>query len=144
MTGPRRKGSPDAVARSDDAVERAYLRFDLSKPRLHKRRVETFTALSDPKRRRIVELLATGEMAAGDINKHFRVTGPAISQHLKVLRDAHLVRVRVDAQRRVYSLDPKGLDELEAWITGIRRFWNNRLDALERALTADNDKKRKP
>jgi DNA-binding transcriptional ArsR family regulator len=107
--------------------------------------VETFTALADPKRRRIVELLATGEMAAGDINKHFRVSGPAISQHLKVLRDAHLVRVRSDAQRRLYSLDPKGLDELEEWLTNVRRFWSTRLDALERALTADNNtKKRKP
>jgi DNA-binding transcriptional ArsR family regulator len=109
--------------------------------------VETFTALADPKRRRIVELLATGEMAAGDINKHFRVSGPAISQHLKVLRDAHLVRVRVDAQRRVYSLDPKGLDELEEWLTAIRKFWSGRLDALERALRADappESKKRKP
>jgi DNA-binding transcriptional ArsR family regulator len=106
--------------------------------------VVTFTALADPKRRRIVELLATGEMAAGDINKHFRVSGPAISQHLKVLRDAHLVRVRVDAQRRVYSLDPKGLDELEEWLTSIRKFWSHRLDALERVLRADTDKKRKP
>ena len=107
----------------------------------------TFTALADPKRRRIVELLATGEMAAGEINKHFRVSGPAISQHLKVLREAHLVRVRIDAQRRVYSLDPKGLDELEEWLMGIRKFWSGRLDALERALRADlppESKKRKP
>lgn len=107
----------------------------------------TFTALADPKRRRIVELLATGEMAAGDINKHFRVSGPAISQHLKVLRDAHLVRVRVDAQRRVYSLDPKGLDELDEWLSGVRKFWSHRLDALEHALRSDSEKtekKRKP
>lgn len=107
----------------------------------------TFTALADPKRRRIVELLATGEMAAGEINKHFRVSGPAISQHLKVLREAHLVRVRVDAQRRVYSLDPKGLDELEEWLMSVRKFWSGRLDALERALRADlppESKKRKP
>ena len=109
--------------------------------------METFAALADPKRRRIVELLATGEMAAGDINKHFRVSGPAISQHLKVLRAAHLVRVRVDAQRRVYSLDPKGLDELEEWLMGVRKFWSGRLDALERVLRADlppESKKRKP
>ncbi|MDB4939285.1 MAG: regulatory protein ArsR [Labilithrix sp.] len=110
--------------------------------------METFTALADPKRRRIVELLATGEMAAGDINRHFHVTGPAISQHLKILRDAHLVRVRVDAQRRLYSLDPKGLDELEAWISSVRKFWNHRLDALERVLLSDtthpDKKKRKP
>ena len=110
---------------------------------LHKPAVLTFTALADPKRRRIVELLAMGEMSAGDINKHFRVTGPAISQHLKILRDAHLVRVRADAQRRLYSLDPKGLDELEEWLLGIRKFWNQRLDAVARALAADATKKRK-
>jgi DNA-binding transcriptional ArsR family regulator len=98
--------------------------------------VVTFSALADPKRRRIVELLATGEMSAGDINKHFRVSGPAISQHLKVLRDAHLVRVKVDAQRRLYSLDPKGLDELDRWMKSVRKLWSSRLDALEATLKA--------
>jgi DNA-binding transcriptional ArsR family regulator len=111
--------------------------------RFFKSIVVTFAALADPKRRRIVELLATGEMAAGDINKHFRVSGPAISQHLKVLRDAHLVRVRTDAQRRLYSLDPKGLDELEEWLMTIRRFWNGKLDALERVLRDEDDKEKK-
>ena len=96
--------------------------------------METLSALADPKRRRIVELLARGEMAAGDINKHFRVSGPAISQHLKVLRDARLVRVRVDAQRRLYSLDPKGLDEIDAWMAAIRKVWTARLDDLEATL----------
>lgn len=110
----------------------------------------TFSALADPKRRRIVELLAQsagGEMSAGDINKHFRVSGPAISQHLKVLRDAHLVRVKVDAQRRLYSLDPKGLEELDAWVSSVRKLWIARLDVLEAKLRAeptDNGKKRKP
>jgi DNA-binding transcriptional ArsR family regulator len=116
---------------------RHHLRLALIKFLLHQCSVVTFTALSDPKRRRIVELLATGEMAAGDINKHFRVSGPAISQHLKVLREAQLVRVRVDAQRRLYSLDPKGLDELEEWLTSIRKFWSHRLDALEKQLRAE-------
>lgn len=109
--------------------------------------METFSVLADQTRRRIVELLATGDMAAGEIHGHFRMTGPAVSQHLKVLRDAKLVRVKVDAQRRVYSLDPRGLDELEEWLLGIRKFWNQRLDALERALVADKkaatEKKRK-
>ena len=99
--------------------------------------MQAFSVLADHTRRRIVELLATGDMAAGDIHSHFHVTGPAVSQHLKVLRDAKLVRVKVDAQRRVYSLDPRGLDELEGWLAGIRKFWNQRLDALERALLAD-------
>jgi DNA-binding transcriptional ArsR family regulator len=99
--------------------------------------MQTFSVLADHTRRRIVELLATGDMVAGDIHSHFRVTAPAVSQHLKVLRDAKLVRVKVDAQRRVYSLDPRGLDELETWLGNIRKFWNQRLDALERALVAD-------
>ena len=144
MTGPRGKGSRIAVTPSDDRPKVTYLSFDLSKPWLHKNVVVTFAALADPKRRRIVELLATGEMSAGDINKHFRVTGPAISQHLRVLRDAHLVRVRADAQRRLYSLDPKGLDEVEEWLIAVRKLWNHRLDALERALAADKDKRKKP
>lgn len=97
----------------------------------------SFAVLADPTRRRIVELLATGDMGAGEIHGNFRMTGPAVSQHLKVLRDAHLVRVKVDAQRRVYSLDPRGLDELEEWLLGIRTFWSQRLDALERALVAE-------
>lgn len=96
--------------------------------------MQTFSVLADQTRRRIVELLATSDMVAGDIHSHFRVTGPAVSQHLKVLRDAKLVRVKIDAQRRVYSLDPRGLDELEAWLGNIRKFWNQRLDAVERAL----------
>ncbi len=104
--------------------------------------MQTFSVLADQTRRRIVELLATGDMVVGDIHSHFDVTGPAVSQHLKVLRDARLVRVKVDAQRRVYSLDPRGLDELEEWLLGIRKFWSQRLGALERALVADkkNDK----
>jgi DNA-binding transcriptional ArsR family regulator len=113
--------------------------FDLINLRLQYVSVVTLTALADPKRRRIVELLAQsegGEMSAGDINKHFRVSGAAISQHLKVLRDACLVRVKVDAQRRLYSLDPKGLDELDAWMTGIRKLWSARLDAFEAKLRA--------
>jgi DNA-binding transcriptional ArsR family regulator len=99
--------------------------------------MQTFSVLADPTRRRIVELLATGDMGAGDIHGHFRMTGPAVSQHLKVLRDARLVKVKVDAQRRVYSLDPRGLDELEEWLLGVRKLSSQRLDALGRALLAD-------
>jgi len=100
--------------------------------------VPPFAALSDPTRRRIVELLAAREMSAGDIHGHFAVSAPAISQHLKVLREARLVRVRAEAQRRVYSLDPDGIDEIDAWVHGIRQFWAPRLDALERELRASS------
>ncbi len=93
-----------------------------------------FTALADPTRRRIVELLAEREYAAGDLVERFSLSQPAISQHLRVLRDAGLVRVRRDAQRRMYALEPRGLAEIDAWLSRYRRFWSSHLDALERAL----------
>ncbi len=70
-------------------------------------------------------------------SRQFDVSAPAISQHLKVLREARLVSVRADAQRRIYTLDAAGLDEIDHWLIGIRRFWSHRLDALERALEND-------
>jgi DNA-binding transcriptional ArsR family regulator len=94
----------------------------------------TFTALADPTRRQIVEMLAAGERTAGDIARQFDVSAPAISQHLKVLRQARLVRVRAEAQRRIYMLDAEGIGEIDAWLRDIRRFWSGRLDALEREL----------
>lgn len=96
--------------------------------------MQSFTALSDPTRRRILELLSRGERAAGEIVESFDVSAPAISQHLKVLREAGLVEMRVDAQRRIYRLNPEGLEEMDAWIQGIRRFWGGRLEDLEREL----------
>ncbi|MEQ8267952.1 MAG: metalloregulator ArsR/SmtB family transcription factor [Parvibaculum sp.] len=98
--------------------------------------MEPLAALADPTRRQIVEMLAAGELSAGDIARRFEVSGPAISQHLKALKSARLVRVRVDAQRRIYSLDAAGFDGLEKWLADIRRFWTPRLDALERELLA--------
>lgn len=106
--------------------------------------MEPLTALADPTRRRIVEMLATGELSAGDIARRFEVSGPAISQHLKTLKSARLVRVRVDAQRRIYSLDAEGFDGLENWLAGIRRFWTPKLDALERELLAAAERDNKP
>jgi DNA-binding transcriptional ArsR family regulator len=98
-----------------------------------------FTALADPTRRQIVEMLATGERTAGDIASRFEVSAPAISQHLKVLRQARLVRVRAEAQRRIYALDQAGIGEIDAWLRDIRRFWRGRLDALERELSSKGD-----
>ncbi len=104
----------------------------------------SFTALADPTRRRIVEMLSNGELSVGEITRHFTVSAPAISQHLKTLKAARLVRVRVDAQRRFYAIDPDGLAEIDAWLAQVRRFWNPRLDALERELAtaAKKDKKK--
>jgi DNA-binding transcriptional ArsR family regulator len=93
-----------------------------------------FAALADPTRRRIVEMLAARELPAGEIARRFDMTPPAVSQHLRLLRDAGLVSVRRDAQRRIYALDPAGLAELDAWLARFRRFWSHRLDALEQAL----------
>lgn len=81
-------------------------------------------ALADPTRRRIVELLADEERSAGDIASHFPTSRPGVSRHLRVLRDAGLVQVREDGQRRLYSLEPGPLTELNAWL-------ENRLDALD-------------
>jgi len=96
--------------------------------------METFAALSDPTRRHIVELLADGERSAGELARRFTLTQPAVSQHLRTLRDAGLVRVRRDAQRRMYSIDGRGLAQIDEWLSRYRTFWNTRLDALERAL----------
>ena len=93
-----------------------------------------FAALSDPIRARIVGLLADRDLTAGDIAARFPVSRPAVSRHLAVLRKSRLVRVRGEAQRRVYSLDTGGLDEVDAWVSETRRVWNARLDVLGRHL----------
>lgn len=91
-------------------------------------------ALADPTRRRIVELLTERERSAGEIASHFDVSRPAVSRHLRVLRENGLVRAREQAQSRLYSLDPAPLAELDAWLAPYRSFWSNRLDALETQL----------
>jgi DNA-binding transcriptional ArsR family regulator len=96
--------------------------------------VEAFDVLGDPVRRRIVELLAHGELAAGDVvsavGSEFGISQPAVSQHLRVLRESGFARVRPDGARRLYSVDPAPLDAAERWIVGVRRMWEQRLDAL--------------
>ena len=91
-------------------------------------------ALSDPTRQRIVEMLAAGALSSGEIAGRFSLSPPAISQHLKMLKQARLVTVRADRQKRIYALDPEGVAEVSAWIDRIKAFWNPRLDALEAAL----------
>ncbi|HEX3755192.1 MAG TPA: metalloregulator ArsR/SmtB family transcription factor [Rhizomicrobium sp.] len=96
--------------------------------------MEGLTALADPTRRRIVEMLADGALSAGDIVSRFDLSPPAISQHLKTLKGARLVTVRAEKQKRIYELDPVGFDEVGAWVDHIRAFWNHKLNALEEAL----------
>ncbi len=89
-----------------------------------------------PTRQRIVEMLAGGALSSGDIASRFALSKPAVSQHLKTLREAKLVSVHADKQRRIYELNPEGVAELAAWIAHPR-FLESKLDALETALKKD-------
>lgn len=102
--------------------------------------MDAFTALADPTRRQIVEVLAAGDRSFGDLAGRFEMSRPAVSQHLRVLRDVGLVAARPDRQRRIYRLNDNALDELQDWLDAVRAYWNPRLDALEYALAgADSD-----
>jgi len=92
--------------------------------------MKTLEVLAEPTRRRIVELLAEGERSAGEIAAQFPTSRPGVSRHLRVLRENGLVRARGEGQRRLYSLDPAPLAELDEWLQRYRGFWTNRLDAL--------------
>jgi len=96
--------------------------------------MDTFTALADPTRRRIIESLAAGEASFGDLADKFEMSRPAVSQHLKVLREAGIVASRADAQRRIYRLNTNGLADVEDWLGNVRSFWSQRLDRLEELL----------
>lgn len=98
-----------------------------------------FTAIAEPSRREILDLLRHGEQPAGAIVASVGLAQPTVSQHLKVLRDAGLVTVRADANRRLYRLRPTALLELDAWLTPYRQLWADRLDALERHLDQHPD-----
>ncbi|MEI9885168.1 MAG: metalloregulator ArsR/SmtB family transcription factor [Rhizomicrobium sp.] len=92
------------------------------------------TALADPTRQSIVKMLASGALSSGDIARRFAMSAPAVSQHLKTLRDAGLVKVRAEAQKRIYELDPDGVSAVADWVNDLRKFWANKLDALEAEL----------
>jgi DNA-binding transcriptional ArsR family regulator len=94
--------------------------------------VLSFVALADPTRRAIVEMLARGPLTSGEISRRFTISPSAVSQHLKVLREARLVRVQAAGQQRIYELDADGLAEIEEWLDGIGPAWRKRLEAIER------------
>jgi DNA-binding transcriptional ArsR family regulator len=100
--------------------------------------VHAFDVLGDPVRRRLLTLLADGERSSGElaevIGAEFGISHPAVSQHLKVLRDAGFTSVRADGQRRLYAVDPGPLEEVDAWVAQFRHFWTQRLDALDTEL----------
>jgi DNA-binding transcriptional ArsR family regulator len=97
----------------------------------------TFEVLAEPSRRRILDLLREGEHSVGDLVAVIGLSQPGVSKHLRVLREAGLVRVRVDAQRRLYGVRAEPLAEVDEWLEPYRRLWARQLDALERHLDRD-------
>jgi len=93
-----------------------------------------FEVLAEPNRRRLLDLLRERERPVGDLVAALGISQPAVSKHLRLLREAGLVEVRADAQRRLYRLQPEPLREIDEWLTPYRAAWRDRLDALERHL----------
>jgi DNA-binding transcriptional ArsR family regulator len=103
--------------------------------------MDKFSALADPTRRNILELLARrGQLSATEISDQFQVSPSAISQHLKVLREAKLVLMEKRAQQRIYQINPKAVFELEIWARQLTQRWNERFEALDELLEAEKNK----
>ncbi len=96
--------------------------------------MDVISLLADPTRRKIIELLTEGELSAGEIASHFEIARPGVSRHLRQLREGGLVSVTRSGQKHIYRLEPDELMEIDRWLTPIRSFWNNRLDALDTEL----------
>jgi DNA-binding transcriptional ArsR family regulator len=106
--------------------------------------MDVFEAIAEPHRRRMLDLLADGDLAAGELVAALpRLSQPAVSRHLKVLREAGLVEVRIDAQRRIYTLRPQAFGEVDEWLERYRRYFSEHLDALEQHLS-DKHRNAKP
>ena len=102
-----------------------------------------FQSIADPTRRGILDLLKKGERPASELGAPFAMSQPALSQHLRVLRDAELVSVRAEGRQRIYSLNPAPLEELYDWVTHYQEFWHDKLRALGAHLdTKARNKKR--
>jgi DNA-binding transcriptional ArsR family regulator len=94
----------------------------------------SFAIIAEPNRRAILSLLASSEQSVGEIERRLRMPQTSVSKHLRVLRDAGFVSARIEAQRRVYSIRPEPLMEVDEWLAPFRRFWSHHVDALERHL----------
>lgn len=110
--------------------------------------MHAFDVLGEPVRRRLLELLVDGERSAGDlaavVGAEFGISQPGVSQHLRVLRENGFAQVRAVGARRLYAVDPGGLQEVDVWLDRFRRFWDQRLDALATELTrGQRDRRRK-
>ncbi len=100
--------------------------------------MDAFHALAEPNRRKVVEMLARrGRLSASEICAGFDVTPQAVSQHLRVLREASVIRMERQAQRRLYSFDPRSMNQVQQWVTGMAQLWSRRLDRLDKALKED-------
>lgn len=108
--------------------------------------MHAFDVLGDPVRRRILELLAEGEMTSGAVSERIRaefgISQPAVSQHLKVLRESGFATVRAQGTRRLYAVDSAPLREVDAWLDRFRRFWTPHLDALGTELARGRRERR--
>jgi DNA-binding transcriptional ArsR family regulator len=100
-----------------------------------------FEVLSEPNRRAILDLLVTRERSVGELEQKLKLPQPSISKHLRVLREAGMVQVRTEAQKRMYRLRAEPLRKVDAWLEPYRRFWNQHLDALERHLDKTGKKR---
>jgi DNA-binding transcriptional ArsR family regulator len=102
--------------------------------------MDKFSALSDPSRRKIIEMLADhGPLSARDICEQFQMTPPAISQHLKILREADLVQVEKRAQQRIYRINPGAMLELEGWARQMTQLWSQRFERLDALLQVEKE-----
>jgi DNA-binding transcriptional ArsR family regulator len=97
--------------------------------------MDTFSVLAEPRRRRVVEILVRrGKLSATQICDEFDVTPQAISQHLRVLREANVIQMEKRAQRRLYAFNPQSMNQIQAWTAEMTKTWNSRLDRLDKAL----------
>jgi DNA-binding transcriptional ArsR family regulator len=102
--------------------------------------MDAFTVLAEPHRRRVVEILARrGRLSASEICDEFDVTPQAISQHLRVLREANVIQMEKRAQRRLYAFNPRSVNQIRAWATAMSQTWNHRLDRLDKALKGEEE-----
>lgn len=106
--------------------------------------MEVFEIIAEPSRRAILSLLALSEQSVGEIERRLGMPQPAVSKHLRVLRDAGFVESTVDAQRRLYRLKPDPLKQVDAWLEQFRQFWSRHVDALERHLDRVAQRKTQP
>jgi DNA-binding transcriptional ArsR family regulator len=126
-----------AQKRSPRQAAIIFLIYSLTRIYLIKyiKRVGTvFEIIAEPNRRAILSLLVSSEQSVGDIERQLHMSQPAVSKHLRVLRDAGFVESTVDAQRRLYRLKPEPFQQVDAWLAQFRRFWSVHIDALERYL----------